>query len=119
MQAMACRQHCDSHSCVLQYASRMSKHWHWHRCAPAATEHPDSLCISLTCMTHQGPLAAQLLELQTQAIPLDSPGRSVPPERPSVSWRHDLLARQKVAGTACNRSPRTEHAHAAQFMHNP
>lgn len=45
------------------------------------------------------PAALQkLFELQTQAIPLDRPGRSVPPEKPSASWRHDLLARQKVAG---------------------
>ena len=42
--------------------------------------------------------ATQIFELQTQAIPLDGPGRSVPPEKPGIVWRHEVLARQKVAG---------------------
>jgi len=41
---------------------------------------------------------AQVFELQTQAIPLAGPGRAVPPEKPNAGWRHEMLARQKVAG---------------------
>lgn len=40
----------------------------------------------------------QVFELQTQAIPLEGPGRAVPPEKPTATWRQDFLARQKVAG---------------------
>ena len=47
----------------------------------------------------------QVLELQTQALPLDGSGQAAPPAQPPPGWKARVMARQKVSGMSTQQSP--------------